>query len=496
MLPRMTLEPGVVVGGDFRVEARLGEGGMGEVWIAEQISVGRKRALKVMRRELVGDAKLRERFALEARIGATIASDHVVEVVGAGVDEALRVPWIAMELLEGESLESAIAKQGGLARADVAAMLDQLGHALAAAHAAGVVHRDLKPENVFLARPRRSGAGPFVVKVLDFGIAKLVEGAQAATSGQSLLVGTPLFMAPEQTEPRVPCMPATDVWALGLIAYRALTGRFFWRATGETGMTITSVLRQVLVDPIPPASTRAAEDGDASALPPGFDEWFVRCVARAPEARYAEAGVACEALSRMLVGAGPSQPPATTARADLELAETTVSVRHPIDRARAPGALAVELLHTSDHFSYGRLDPFLVVRWWRPITVASLEEMGRVTGRALATGPGQFFVIPVVDKSLKRPEDGAADALDFVMKTYEHRIDGVANVVLGTGFHSAMVRALITGMTLARRPRHPVKIVATIAAAVDTFGTVPKRDAIVEAIERFALVDPPKGAAE
>ena len=203
-----------------------------------------------------------------------------------------------MELLEGSNLEAAIAARGGLPPLEVAELASQLGHALAAAHAVGVVHRDLKPENVFLARSRRSGDALFDVKVLDFGLAKLVEGA-LATSGQSALIGTPLFMAPEQTEISRAATSAIDVWALGLIFYRALTGRYFWRSAREGAPTITSVMREVLFDPIPPASMRADEDG-VPTLPAGFDAWFARCLSREPGLRFADGGEACAALVAVL----------------------------------------------------------------------------------------------------------------------------------------------------------------------------------------------------
>jgi serine/threonine protein kinase len=492
----MTLAPGVVVGGDFRVDARLGEGGMGEVWSAEQLSVGRRRAVKVMRRELADDAGLRERFIREARIGATIESDHVVEVVAAGVDADLRVPWIAMELLEGESLEATIARRGPLPWAEVAIVADHLGHALRAAHAAGVIHRDLKPENVFLARPRRSGAGVFEVKVLDFGIAKLIEGAEAA-SGQSLVVGTPLYMAPEQTDTSGVSSPATDVWALGLIFYRALTGSRYWRAGRDGEMTITSVLRQVLVDPLPPASQRAAEDGVTALLPPGFDEWFLHCVARAPEARFPDAGGACSVLVALLASEAPSRPAGVSVRAPSlsELAETHPNV--PSERAppREPPAVEVTRLHDSADFSEGRVGSVLVVRWWRPLTPEAMEAMGRVTGRALASEPGHVFVLPIVDSSAKRPAPGVTEAFDRVMQSHEERVDGVAIVVLGTGFQSALIRSLLTGVTFARRPRHPVKVCGSIADAIASFGEVPRASEVAAAIERFAEAVPESAGA-
>lgn len=156
------LELGTIIGDDFRIERRLGEGGMGVVFAATQLTTGHLRAVKVMHSPFTVDSRARERFEQEARIGARIQSDHVVQVVAAGVDEATRTPWLAMELLHGQDLEEHIAAHGPMPLFDVAFVIGQVGHALAAAHDVGVVHRDIKPENIFLSRSRVVGV-PFMV---------------------------------------------------------------------------------------------------------------------------------------------------------------------------------------------------------------------------------------------------------------------------------------------------------------------------------------------
>lgn len=172
------LQPGSVFAGDFRIERALAMGGMGAVYVAEQLSTGRKRALKLLLPSLVESERSRERFEQEARVASRIASDHVVEVVSAGVDPASGAPWLAMELLEGETLAGRVERAGPLPPAETLEVMRQLCHALGAAHASGLVHRDIKPENLFLARPRRDGV-PFTLKILDFGIAKLTEDVRA-----------------------------------------------------------------------------------------------------------------------------------------------------------------------------------------------------------------------------------------------------------------------------------------------------------------------------
>ena len=136
------LQPGSIFAEDFRVLRALKEGGMGAVYVAEQLSVGAPRALKLMQPQLVRDPIMRKRFEQESRIGARIASDHVVQVVAAGVDSTTGYPWMAMELLEGADLDTVLERRGALPPPEVQEIFKQLCHALAAAHAAGIVHRE------------------------------------------------------------------------------------------------------------------------------------------------------------------------------------------------------------------------------------------------------------------------------------------------------------------------------------------------------------------
>ena len=301
------LGPGSVVGGDFTIVAPLDEGGMGAVFIAEQRSTGKRRALKLMHREIVADPGLTKRFEQEAKVGARIRSEHVVEVLAAGVDGPSGLPFLVMELLEGEDLRHRV-KRGALAPDEVRVIFEQLSHAMGAAHASGVVHRDLKPENVFLATSLRAGSAPYVVKVLDFGIAKIQ--AEAGTRATRGAVGSPMWMAPEQTAPG-PVTPAADVWAMGLLAYELFTGRSFWRAANEAEGTTAQLIREIVLDPIPAPSARATR---ADALPPGFDAWFARCVAREPLARFSDASHLWRAMQG-LFGAPSLGPPQTVREA-------------------------------------------------------------------------------------------------------------------------------------------------------------------------------------
>ena len=297
----MSLSPGTTVAGDYRIVSPMAQGGMGEVYVVDQVSTGKRRALKLMKPELLSDPALVARFEQEAKIGGLIESDHVVEVVGAGVDRSLSMPWLAMELLQGESLAATLRRQGCLPVGQARALFAQLGHGLGAAHRAHVVHRDLKPENIFIARVQQLGVD-FKVKILDFGIAKLFDDAKTSNTGMMSL-GTPRYMAPEQTGGQ-PITPATDVWALGLIVFQVLTGHYYWRrASGGPNDSVMTLMREVLFEPLVPASRRAAEYNVGHLLPPGFDGWFARCVAREPNERFHDAGEAQAALDPILAAA-------------------------------------------------------------------------------------------------------------------------------------------------------------------------------------------------
>ncbi len=305
-----------VVGGDSRIVAPIGTGGMGTVYEAEQISTGRRRAVKVMHDQWAEDDKQRERFVRESKVGAQVDSGHVVDGIAAGT------AWIAMELLEGEDLASFLVAHGPLSPAELLELFEQICHALAAAHAVKLVHRDIKPENLFVTLPKEARARP-LVKVLDFGIAKLV--AQGRT-GSTTAIGSPAWMSPEQADPKVAITPGTDVWALGLLAFWMLTGRSYWRAATADELSIHALMKEILFDARPLASTRAKELDAADVLPAGFDEWFDRCVHREPRARFADAGVLLEALRQLVDGdelqglqgapAEPSQPSSAGAEVD------------------------------------------------------------------------------------------------------------------------------------------------------------------------------------
>jgi serine/threonine protein kinase len=292
------LRPGTIIAEEFRVLGLVGRGGMGAVYRVEHLATGRLRALKVLGPFTASQERARERFELEARIGARINSEHVVDVIAAGFEGPQQWPWIAMELLEGADLRALARRHGRVPRGMVREVLWQLVQGMASAHRAGVIHRDLKPENVFVARAERPDE-PFMVKILDFGIAKLMHEGRAAASATST-VGTPLWIAPEQLK-RGTLSVQTDVWALGLMVFWALTGRAYWEAANEDDVPIEALLTEILMAPLAPASERARALGvPDGVVPPGLDEWFERCVTREPQARYGGAAEAGRELDQVL----------------------------------------------------------------------------------------------------------------------------------------------------------------------------------------------------
>jgi len=304
----LSLEPGQIIDREYKVERLLSQGGMGAVYVVEHVTTGKRRALKVMLPHLVRDQASRARFEREARIGARIESDNVVDVVDAGVDEGTGLPFLVMELLDGVDLDHVIESHKTIPPAGVADIVDQLCDALGRGHAIGVVHSDLKPENVFLEKPRRRGVA-FTVKVMDFGIAKLISD-EVREARVTTPMGSPLWMAPEQTQRGAAITPATDVWALGLLVYRMLTGVSYWRGANAPDGTVSvgGLVLEVVVKPLDPASLRAREMGVAALLPAGFDGWFARCVVREQDQRFANASLAWDALEPILGGAPRAAP--------------------------------------------------------------------------------------------------------------------------------------------------------------------------------------------
>jgi len=281
---------GSIVCGRYRVERLLGSGGMGAVYLARHVSLGQEVAIKFIHPELVSSEEVRRRFETEAKAAARIKSRHAVAVIDHGVSEAGQ-PYIVMERLEGQSLEQAMKERGRLPFEEVVIIVMQVARALEQAHAAGIVHRDLKPDNIFLAKDRESGSEGYTVKVLDFGIAKVLQDEAVAgvgTTKTGMVLGTPLYMAPEALTASAPVSPASDIWSLGACAFAAACGRVPFE-----GEAIGDVVLKVCAAPMPVPSKLAPD------LPRAFDEWFRKACARNMKERFARVGEMADALRRL-----------------------------------------------------------------------------------------------------------------------------------------------------------------------------------------------------
>ncbi|MRG96087.1 serine/threonine-protein kinase [Polyangium spumosum] len=288
-----SLGPGAVIAGKYRLIDLLGKGAMGEVWRAEHMTLGAPVAIKLIDVELLGasganeNSEIVQRFFREAKAAAALRTPHVVQVQDHGYDGAL--PYIAMELLEGETLEQRLERMPVLPPLMTTTIITHIARAVGKAHEAGIVHRDLKPSNVFLVR----NDDEEIAKVLDFGIAKSIQGGVLGSQGgvatrTGSVVGTPCYMSPEQALGNKTIDQRADLWALGVIAYECVTGKrpFDSEALGD-------LIVQICARPLPVPSAVAP-------IPEGFDAWFAKACAREPNERFQTAKELAESLRWIL----------------------------------------------------------------------------------------------------------------------------------------------------------------------------------------------------
>jgi len=234
---------GRVLAQKYELVKLLGQGGMGAVYEARN-HLGKRFAVKLLLKpEFAQDPGLTARFFREAKASAAIESEHIVEVYDTGVDGETQFPFIIMELLKGEDLEHTIARVGALNTVGASRVIAQAANGLGKAHEAGIVHRDIKPANIFMTT-RESGDS--VVKILDFGIAKQAMDALSSNEGAGLtktgsMLGTPLYMSPEQAQGLKTIDARTDIWSLGMCLYEALSGRTPWGDVDTLGALILSI---------------------------------------------------------------------------------------------------------------------------------------------------------------------------------------------------------------------------------------------------------------
>ncbi len=279
--------------GGYRVRKHLGTGGMGVVFQAEDDRLQRPVALKVLRPELARDPDSRQRFLREARAAAAVVNDHVVPVYEVGEDRG--VPFLAMQLLKGLSLEERLRRPGPLTVPQVLRLGRQIALGLRAAHERGLIHRDIKPANLWV-EPEHGGR----VKVLDFGLARPVDPEEGLTS-HGAIVGTPAYMSPEQA--RGEAVDARgDLFSLGCVLYRLATGQVPFR--GRSNLAVLSAVTSH--HPRPPRELNPA-------VPPSLSDLVMRLLAKAPADRPASARAVAEALQAVERSLARGASPGTTA---------------------------------------------------------------------------------------------------------------------------------------------------------------------------------------
>ncbi len=284
-LPPMSLPypPGTVLAGKYRVERLLGKGGMGWVVVATHLQLEQRVALKFMNAEHAGQhPDSVARFLREARAAARIQSEHVARVSDVGtLDNGS--PYLVMEYLEGRDMEALIRSGDKLPVSQLVGYVLEACEGLAEAHAAGIVHRDLKPANLFLAR-RTDGS--VRVKLLDFGISKLTSlpgaGPDVGMTSTQALMGSPLYMSPEQLRSSKNVDRRTDIWSMGVILYECLTGTSPFEAE-----TLPEVCARIMAEPAPPPK----------GVPRGLDGVVMKCLEKDAHKRFADTGALATALA-------------------------------------------------------------------------------------------------------------------------------------------------------------------------------------------------------
>ena len=271
-----------IIASRYRLTTLLGQGGMGSVWRAEHLTLGSEVAIKLIDPAYASNEEVRSRFVQEAKAAAALRSPHVVQILDYGLDGD--TPYIAMELMEGESLADRLDRVSRLSPEDTSRIITEVARALSKAHEVGIVHRDLKPDNIFLVRNDDTE----IAKVLDFGVAKQTLGTEEAhMTSTGTVLGTPYYMSPEQAEGLKHLDYRTDIWALAVIAYECLLGTRPFLSETLGGLMLAICTRE---KPVPSL---------VGAVPVGFDEWFAKGTDRDLTLRFHHVREAAAALQEV-----------------------------------------------------------------------------------------------------------------------------------------------------------------------------------------------------
>ncbi|WIG95969.1 serine/threonine-protein kinase [Myxococcus sp. SDU36] len=465
-----------VLGQKYRVLRRIGVGGMGTVYEAEQLDGGRTVAVKVLRQHLLGEPAVHARFRREAQATAGLKHPNIVEVMDfhEAPDEP---PFLVMELLQGQTLKSLMKKEGPLPVERAAAIAHQVATALVAAHQAGVIHRDIKPDNLFLVD---TGTEALRVKLLDFGVARLMHEDDATALGteSGAWVGTPSYMAPEQIRCR-PVDGRADIYSLGACLYHLVTGQRPIDVADNVAL-LSAVLHNV---PAPLSGVR-------TDVPDGFSQVVERTLAKDPAARYADAHELAQALEPWVRAAPPAPAipaplpptpvaaehaatPHTPAAQHVLVAEEHVPPPHPRSRLQTvlmvASALAVGLAATGGLvLTASGMTPAEELARLQVVELPSLTENGAapLAPRGYSDGWVAESIegrIPALDSCYARNGEDAACRQDTYALVYSPE-----GVVLGARMHppqpiplARCINKVLRGLALGK-PREAIAGTATV----------------------------------
>jgi len=407
---------GQILAGKFRIERVLGQGGMGVVVAATHLQLDQRVALKFLLPEALSNPEAVERFAREARAAVRIKSEHVARVSDVGTLES-GSPYMVMEYLEGQDLAGWVRASGAMPVPEAIEFLLQACEAIGEAHALGIVHRDLKPANLFVTR--RADGSP-CIKVLDFGISKLTVpggGPDLGMTKTSSVMGSPLYMSPEQMSSTRNVDMRTDIWALGVILYEILTGHVPFEAE-----TMPQLCGMILQDPPRPLRELRPD------VPEGVSLVILRCLEKQRDRRFGNVGElaaalaplgspsarrSAERIARVLSAAGiPSARDPGVAAAFTTPGESTNTnwgASEAVKKSRAPlvlGALAVLLLLGGGGVTLALLRKPIPVQ---PAAEPTPSSVMNAASGATATPPA-VAPAPTVQPELTRPAEPAEPA--------------------------------------------------------------------------------------
>jgi serine/threonine-protein kinase len=392
----MSLEPGQMIDGKYRIVKMIGEGGMGAVYLGENVRINRKVAIKVLHAAYTGNEEVMQRFEREAQAAGRIGNDHILEVLDIG-QLADGDHFIIMEFLEGEPLSGRIKSRGRLTPSEATPILRQVLEGLHAAHTAGIIHRDLKPDNIFILR-EKAGVHDYV-KIIDFGISKFnqLAGDGMKMTRTGAVMGTPYYMSPEQASGSAEADQRSDIYSVGVMLYEAVTGRVPFDAG-----TFNQLMFKIVLSEVPPPETIVPD------LDPAFSSIIAKSMTRDLTQRFQTTQEFIRALDAWThSGASVSVPPAADAAAAglLPAGSARSAMGSQANINRALGGTAAAAAGTSGNWASSQPDT-------APVGLPKKSNAGLVAGLAavgiLVMGGAAFAAYSVLAK--KSEPDAATSA--------------------------------------------------------------------------------------